>query len=114
MNAPLGHTGAAVPLMVRNASPCPTEPNMNAESVDPTVSPCRGYTTLIANGPVARGIAGRLGLIGAGGRATAGAGAGAGTGAGAHAAPASSARLRTVNGIRRLVLDIFIAPLAAA
>lgn len=99
--------------MVRNASPCPTEPKMNAESVDATVSRARGYTTLIASGPVASGIAGRAGLIGAGGRAADGTGAGAGVRAGAQAAPPSSTALSAMNRIPLLVFDIFIAPLAA-
>jgi hypothetical protein len=100
-NAPFGQTGAGTPLIVRKALPFPSEPKMNAESVEATVSPRRGYTTLMANGPCTSGIGGRLGFTGAAGRT----GTTATRRSGAHADAANrnamSRRLRTV-GIMRL------------
>ena len=77
-NAPLARTGTGVPLMVRVASPVPTEPRMKLESREVISAPGRGYTTEIAIGPVTCGIGGSTGLAPPGPGA---AGAAAGTGA---------------------------------
>src|SRR5450759_4462727 len=82
MNAPLGQTGTATPLMRSAASPVPTVPKMKFESR--TVRSCSGlgYATLICSGPRTSGTGGSFGLAGGTGAGTSG---GKVTGAGAAA-----------------------------
>src|SRR6185503_1704143 len=58
-HAPLGHTWTGAPLIVRSASPAPTEPSRKLESRASITEPAVGYTTLIASGPRTSGTAGR-------------------------------------------------------
>ena len=79
MNAPLGYTRAALPLMVSVARPLPMDPKMKFESFEVMTCPGEGYCTRTASGPSTSGMAGS----GGGGAGVPGMGDGMGAGAGA-------------------------------